>query len=230
MGKFLGVVLSVIILISLFFGCSSQVLTDGEKTDKGVENIAKVLSSDQDDLIQGHDDMLEKENLLLFEVLNNKKTFVDETGENVYLKDYRIFSAGGTVEGKATAPEKYAVVDFDDDGTDELLVYVSPNYGAYLLFHMDNDNVYGFEFPSRSFTEVNKDGTFVSSASAGIQHYHRLSFKNDKCEMIEIAYSNSLPGQEEYRVNGKLVTGNEFYVFYEEFRKKVNVEWIGISN
>jgi len=161
---------------------------------------------------------------LLLNILNNEQTFIDESNQNVYLKDYKL------KENKdiTIIPQKYVLIDFDNDGINELVVYVSENYGAYIIFHMYDENIYGFEFMEREIIDLKIDGSFIQSEGAGINSYSRLSFNKNKNEILEEAYLNETNNV--YRINGEKTTVENAYKYKQEFSKKENVNWKGISD
>ena len=166
---------------------------------------------------------------LLLGVLDNEKTFISEAGEAVYLQAYTL-GGGAKVE---TVPQKYALVDLDGDGTNELVVYASPNYGAYLVFHVYRNKVYGFEFEEKALTQLKEDGTFVQNESAGISCYATLRFEKTKCTVVEQAYKNDILqnyANNEYRIGGEAVTFDTMYEFTQEFGNKATVRWTAYSD
>lgn len=161
---------------------------------------------------------------LLLDVLNNEQTFIDESNEHIYLKDYKL------KENKdiKIIPQKYALIDFDNDGINELVVYVSENYGAYIIFHMYAGNIYGFEFMERALIDLKTDGSFIQSEGAGINAYARLAFNENGYDVFEEAYSNDIDNV--YEINEKESTSEKVNNYRQEFSKKESVKWKGISD
>lgn len=161
---------------------------------------------------------------VLLDVLNNEQTFIDESNQHVYLKDYKL------KENKniKIIPQKHTLIDFDNDGINELVVYVSENYGAYIMFHMYAGNIYGFELMERAMIDLKTDGSFIQSEGAGINTYSRLSFNKNKYEVLEEAYSNDMNNV--YRINEKKTTSENANKYKQEFSKKESVNWKGNSD
>lgn len=156
-------------------------------------------------------------------VLDGKSTFINENGDSVYLKDYKI----SQVDDLTFDAEKYTVLDFDSDGTDELLVYGSSDFGIYILLRVYDGKVYGYEFGERSLINVKQNGTFFQSEEAGINHFVCLVFDSNGYLLNELAYGNDYDGI--YRVAGADVSADEYMVFYDNWNKKPGVDWINIA-
>ena len=199
--------------------------------DEAIIAESKTLYAKNKDLqFLGLTENLSADKELLMQVLLSEKPFTDESGKTVYLKDHNIFSYGGTMQGMKAVAEKYAFVDFDNDGTNELIVYVTPDVGAYMVFHIASDKVYGYEFVARVFTAVKQDGTFVASSGAAMEYFYRLSFQNEKCAFRELAYKCDDPKEQaEYRVDGKPVTTADFAAYYNAFAEKADAQWIELG-
>ena len=119
---------------------------------------------------------------MLLEVLNNERTFINESGETVYLKDYKPFNS------IAAIPDKYALVDLDGDLRDELVIHMDTSMGVYFVFHSENNRVYGFELGERSLMCLKTDGMFLQSEGAGLNYLVTLQFEDGKCHTVEHAY------------------------------------------
>ena len=156
-------------------------------------------------------------NETLLEVLNNERGFINKSGETVYFKNYRPFNLMDAV------PEKYTLVDLDQDGKDELVVHVNPNFGAYTIFHIYRNKVYGFDFLERELMSLKTDGSFIQSGGAGLQVFAKLQFKKDKYEIIEQAYKDDVA--EVYKINGISSTGELAGKYADEFYDKPDVIW-----
>jgi len=170
---------------------------------------------------------LNKDDVLL-RVLQNKKPFVGPTGETVFLRDYKL-GGGANVE---TLPQKYTLVDMDRDGTRELVVYASPQYGAYLVFHADGSKVYGFEFAEKDMTQLKEDGTFVQTRASGISQYTTMHFDKNKVTLVEQAYKqDALQNYDNnvYRIDGETVTFDRMYAYTKDFAGRSYVRWTAME-
>ena len=159
---------------------------------------------------------------MLFGVLNSKTTFINESGKAVYLKNHKLFNLVDAI------PEKYTLSDFDGDGKDELVVHVTPNVGGYIVFHIYNNTVYGFDFWERGIISLKTDGTFIQSSGAGLNSYAALSFLKNKYDIIEQAYADDIKNN--YRINGVSSTAEIVNKYITEFYNKRDVSWKSYEN
>ena len=157
-------------------------------------------------------------NKALLSVLNNEKSFINESGEEVYLKDYKLENSA------YVAPEKYALLDLDGDKKDELVLYDNSDYGAYIVFHIFEDKVYAFNFGERHLMFLKEDGTFIQSGGASLNKYATLSFKNNTYIINEEAYIDDT--NNEYRINGVSSTQEKAKEYEHNFHEnKRGVSW-----
>jgi|GEM_PF-1995872 len=153
----------------------------------------------------------------LLAVLNNEKTFINESAESVFFKDHKAF---GSVEA---VPEKYALLDLDGEGTEELIVHIASDIGAYTVFNVYDGKVYGFDFWERAIIDLKTDGSFMQSSGAAENSFATLQFEKDHYVIVEQAYINDLANF--YRVNGASATAEEASAFADTFHKKDAVQW-----
>lgn len=159
---------------------------------------------------------------MLMDVLNNKKIFISESGEAFYFVEYKPY---GSLE---VIPDKYALVDLDGDSNDELVVYITPEVGDYMVFHVYNNKVYGFVFGGRSLMSLKEDGSFVQSGGAGINVYACLKFEKNKYSITELAYKDDYAQQ--FRINGVATTAEKAEAYVDGFYNKPDVVWMKYEN
>ena len=148
---------------------------------------------------------------ILSRVLNNKTTFITESGKTTYLKEYKI--GEGTLSTPFDAdPSKYVFVDMDGDRKNELVINISNDYGYYLVLHYNGKNVYGFEFTVRSLMSLKTDGSFMQSGGAASSSYCKISFDDDGYTIIDEAIKDSTMGKFEL----KAVDGVSFDIYKGE--------------
>ncbi len=152
-------------------------------------------------------------------ILDNKISFTDESGKSVYLKNYR----SEKYPDLQITPEKYAIIDLDNDGTNELVLYASPDFGLYLVFHEYNGVIYSFEFVERAMIDLKQDGSFIQSSGAEINSYSVLKFDKNTYKIIEEAYCDD--DSQTYRIDGKECSLNDINNYITSFNNKTSVEW-----
>ena len=157
---------------------------------------------------------------LLIDVMNSKETFIDESSNKILFKDYKI---AGIETAKA---EKYTFVDLDKDGIDELAVFTTADYGAYMIFRYDKEtkNVYGYMIGVRSFQDVKVDGTFKGSGGADTTSYFEITFNNNNKQIITKAIDDGM--LENYEIDNVKVSENEINKYVDSWNNKENCIWI----
>lgn len=83
------------------------------------------------------------------DILNNNVAFIDQSGNSIYLKDYRSKNFSET-----PVITKYALVDLNNDGLKELLTYTSQNYGLYIKFYKQKESFHSFEMTEREMVDI----------------------------------------------------------------------------
>lgn len=154
---------------------------------------------------------------MLLDVMNSKHKFIDENNKNVYFKDFEI------VEGQTAEVETYAFVDMDDDGIEELIIYTTSDYGAYVILHYENQEVYGYMIGIRSLENLKSDGTFIGSNGAHSNEYLRMKFnKNEYSIETEAVYDKI---DKIYKISDTDVSEKEIKDYTEKWSKKEDVSW-----
>ncbi len=158
-------------------------------------------------------------------VLKSEKTFFDESGNSVYLKDYRLGTNIG-VQGPYAVPCEYAIVDFNSDGTNEMFVYVSKAFGTSMVFREDGDNVYGYEFGEKEIENLKEDGSFSRIRRNGetVSFFEGLSFDGTSYQITEKAYINETT--QKFRLNGESSPQESVKVYQRDFNRKSSVKWM----
>lgn len=157
-------------------------------------------------------------NTRLFDVMNSCITFIDSTNNRVMFNEYKISN-----EEKAV-PSKYAYVDLDNDGIEELVVLTTSDYGAYIILKYQDNDIYGHMIGIRSFEKLKVDGSFIGSSGANNNEYLTITFNENKYSLNKEAVFDE--NNQIYQIKGKDVTKDEINTFVEEWNKKENVKWI----
>lgn len=164
---------------------------------------------------------------LLTAVLNNEKTFITEEGEAVLLKSYSV--GNGELAAPLYAnPVEYVFVDFNEDKTDEMVINISADYGAYLVLHCNGLDVYGYEFGVRALQALKTDGSFMGSNGAASNYYCRLTFEDNKANVKYTAIKDSTMNQ--FELNGKECSIEELNEYINDWNLKKAVEWIKLKD
>ena len=154
---------------------------------------------------------------LLLNVMNNKQKFINEDNKEVFLKDFKI------VENQTAKVDKYAFVDMDKDGTEELVIYTTSDYGAYVILHYENDKVYGYMIGVRSLENLKTDGSFMGSSGANSSEYSRMTFnKSSYSIQTEAVYDTT---NKVYEIDNTSASEKQIKEYVENWNKKENVSW-----
>lgn len=191
--------------------------TSVDYTDAFYQEQIKKYFEDTNDIAKQDSAKADNTKQILLDVMNNKHKFIDENNKNVYLKDFEI------VEGQTAEVETYAFVDMDDDGIDELIIYTTSDYGAYVILHYENQEVYGYMIGVRSLENLKSDGTFIGSNGADSHEYLRMEFnKNEYSIETEAVYDKI---DKIYKINDTDVSEKEIKDYTEKWSKKEDVSW-----
>ena len=128
------------------------------------------------------------------------------------------------------AIQNYAVIDLDGDGSEEAVVFVcgaAGDTGGYLVLHSRDDHVYGYRTDYRTFENLKTDGTFLYSDDLGSKEgVATIGFTQDGLVITDVL---SATGQayimDNFMINGKKVTQEEYNAEKENQDLKSNVQW-----
>ena len=154
---------------------------------------------------------------LLLDVMDNKQKFIDEDNQEVFLKDFKI------IENQTAEVDKYSFVDLDKDDIEELIIYTTSDYGAYVILHYEDNKIYGYMIEIRSLENLKTDGSFMGSSGANSIEYLRMTFnKNSYTFKTEAVYDDT---NKVYKINDINVSEAEIKEYTENWNKKENVSW-----
>lgn len=121
--------------------------------------------------------------------------------------------------------DAYTFVDLDQDGTTELAVRCTTDYGLYLLFRYDSKsgNIYGYSIGARSFQDVKTDGTFSGSSGAVDFSVSKITFDASRMQITELANGTG-PS-----IDGKEVSEEEFNAYWTQWENRESCEWICVT-
>ena len=160
---------------------------------------------------------------MLLDVMNNKAEFAAENGERTLLRNYEIPNTLGTL---AEGADAYTFVDLDQDGSKELAVRCTTDYGLYIIlrYNAADATVYGYSIGTRAFIEVKTDGRFLGSSGAAFNYISRAEFDGTKMVVIDLAYKNDFDGI--YEIKGKAVTKEEMEAYWFAWEQAENCVWL----
>jgi len=149
-------------------------------------------------------------------LLNNRKFFYTDEGENIYLKDLSFDKE------YIWNIEQFAIVDMNNDYVSEIVLESTNGSAAFIIvLHYENETVYGYSFVYRGLKRLKTDGTFETSSGASIVDYRKLNFDADKYNYTVLASMDN----DIFYIDNKLVTEKEIFAFFEKQDKKENVKW-----
>jgi len=218
MSKFASVILSIVLVFSMFSGCRNQSPGENNTTQHTDTQGSEDPETNTTDV-----EYTPEQNKLL-SVLYNEVVFVEERGRSVYMKDYSL----SEVTPVYVVPDKYTFVDFDRDGIDELVAHLQP-YGGYVVLHLRGETVFGYEFGERSMMALKADGTFTGSGGSGLHTHVSMHFNQAGYEQMELAYQNESAEYGEYRINGKAATQEDYQAFFKAYSNKPDAKWTAVD-
>ena len=145
-----------------------------------------------------------KNEKIIDEFLNDKKTFVDcTTGEICTLTTLQEINSA-----YFNGVSRYAEVDFDGDGVNEYVIEFNSGGNTAILKRYMNDVWYAFYIPYRGILNLKTDGTMLGSNGASNGSIHYVRFTESGLEYDDIVKWDDYKG--EYEICGKACTGEEW--------------------
>ncbi len=142
---------------------------------------------------------------ILMQVVNGEKEFIDASGKEILISSL-------TIEDSLVKLNRYTFVDLDGDERNELIAITDSYYGYYLVLHIENNIIYGYNIPIKDLDYINKIGIILNKEENSIQ-YGRLIFSKSKYKFDVLASSENYV----YKVNKKECTEVDFNSYQEEF-------------
>lgn len=127
---------------------------------------------------------------------------------------------------KNMAPDKYAVVDMDYDGTPEVIVNLSVNSDYWvMLLRFHEGSVYGYFYVSRGLQSPKMNGRYMASSGVFDNKILEMSFDGYILKENCLAYSMSVNDGVEYYIADNKVTEKEYNEFSNEYYNSDDVMW-----
>ena len=132
---------------------------------------------------------------------------------------------------------KFAVIDLDGDGKNEVVLWLRANgssdVGFEVLYSRD-ETIYGITQYYRAFLNLKTDGTFTFSGGSADYGIGRLTFSDTGYDIDTPAYSQSMYNADneltvQYFINGASCSEDEFYSTMDKQDQKEDVTWHDFS-
>ncbi len=143
---------------------------------------------------------------------------------NIVTEDGNTTTLGGyLMRNYGAYPASCALVDFDGDGQNEMVVSTTSQEVSYVVMHYSDGYVFAFNFGFRELECLKTDGSFIASNSAYETSYCRLRFSGGRC--ITICEASSDDANQIYKRNGEPTTKQDVNDFSKRWYSKPDVYW-----
>ncbi len=201
MKKKVVTVLSVIILIVLIIVLSAKTITIKKIDVNSPDTAQKTLATQE----------------ILMQVLNGEKEFIFN-GKEITLNNLNILDVACKIN-------QYTFVDLDGDYESELVAITDSYYDYYLVLHIENNVIYGYNISLKDIEFINKNGIILDIVDNSI-YYRRLKFNKTTYKKMNVASFSS----DEYMIDGEVVGEDEFNNYQEEYAKIGLVKYKSLGN
>lgn len=170
-------------------------------------------------------------------VLLNNGDFISTDMQNKKINLTNIKEVVTDDESVTVAATKFAVMDLDNDGQNEIILWIQINsisdYGFEILRYQEGA-VYGYTLQYREFMDLKTDGTFIFSDGAADSGIGKLSFSGneyaiDKLYYSESQYNSNNELEVQYIANGTPYSEEEFNNDMSHQGEKSNVKWYDLT-
>ncbi|MBD5503902.1 MAG: hypothetical protein HDR09_09220 [Lachnospiraceae bacterium] len=170
-------------------------------------------------------------------VLLNNGDFISTDMQNKKINLTNIKEVVTDDDSITVAATKFADMDLDDDGHNEIILWIQINdisdYGFEVLRYQEGA-VYGYTLQYREFMDLKTDGTFIFSEGAADLGIGKLSFSGNGCVIDKLYYSESQYDSNnelevQYIANGTLYSEEEFNNDMSHQEEKSNVTWYDLT-
>lgn len=170
-------------------------------------------------------------------VLQNKAEFFS-TDANKNLNISQLNQAVSDDSGVTAKAAKLAMVDLENDGTPEVILWLVVNnndyYGFEVLRYQDGV-VYGYTLPYRAFMDLKADGTFSFSSGAadygfGTVKFTEKGYSVEKISYCESGYDSNNNQSISYFVDHESAAENDFLSALNKQSEKTGVTWYDFTD
>jgi len=192
---------------------------DSEKQDSAQSSGTASIAEAYKAVLQG--------NAEFFSVDANKNLSINQLNQAV--------SDDSSVTATAT---KFAIVDLDNDGTPEVVLWLnvnSDNYYGFEVLRYQDGIIYGYTLWYRSFMDLKENGTFSFSSGAADSGFGKINFSGNSCSIDEITYSESSYDSNNnmsvsYFVDHESATEEEFLSAIDRQSEAAAATWYDFTN
>lgn len=190
------------------------------------ENPVSVQPSDNTSIMETYKAVLQGKTEF-FSVNANKNLNISQLNQSV--------SDDSSVTAKAT---KFAIVDLDNDGSPEVILWLTVNNDDYYGFEVlryQNGAVYGYTLWYRAFMNLKADGTFSFSSGAADNGFGTVKFTENTYSIDKITYSESSYDSDNnmsvsYFVDHESATEDEFLAAVNQQSEKADATWYDFTD
>lgn len=169
--------------------------------------------ANQNNTVVNNDTQITTEEIYM-SLLNNERKYISEDNREMSFSEYMSRYSG------YNAKISYALMDFDRDNENEMVIFIEAYDGFYLTLNYENGKIYGFENVYRGMLGLKEDGTYMGSGGYNSHVILRTTF-NKNIKNDEIVAEEDMGT---YKVNGNVVSEKEYNEAYErEFESKKDV-------
>ena len=209
-------VIAVTLLAAVFVGC----------TFSGAEK-----AKNEDDPLPGETTLptaeASQEPVLLSEIISGTGSFYSvDFGKDMTLGDF----CSTFAEGSTLKLQRYALVDLDRDGTEEVVFELSieeDNPMGSLILHQSGEGYMGYSRYYRQMNSIKEDGTFHWSNGAANNGFARVTgFGPDDILEENITWADDTEGPTDFYVNREKAEESQYWTAVEEEEAKQEPNWV----
>ena len=205
-----------LLTIMIFTGCYlREVETESNDTSNIIDNTTDTIESSEPDISQPQNITAVALQAYL-DVLENKNMMCTYTGEKMFFYEHELEQKWITT---------YTIIDLDNDGTSEMVIFTYTGRG-HILYYTQQGDVYCREIYHRTFNSLKIDGTFWRSGSQGDGSISKITFDDEKCTITEVVQRvHDITGNINYFKDGQSISREECESYINIFNQKQEPEW-----
>lgn len=176
-------------LLSFIF-CAMLLMSCSDNDEKQTEDAKETISSETETTTRDSEEETKKE-------INENHSYVPngKTPEEIikvvldgaqYVRVYEKSTENEVLNDEVLEIERYRVVDLDNDGYNEVVLYEDNIGNSVMILHCEDGIVYGYEMPYRSCPRISLDGVMSGTSSASDTHFYKVEFNKASYSEIEV--------------------------------------------